>query len=106
MNEFIIIKTTFPKQEPANLLANLLIKEKLAFCVQIQKIESIYNFQEKTQEDSEFLLEIKSVKQNYNKITDEILKNHPYETAQIFSIKIDEIEKSYEKWALNSLIIA
>lgn len=97
-NEFIIIKTTYPNIKSAQKLAEHLLQAKLAACIQLTKINSIYSWQNKIENSEEISLSIKTKKSNYKKIEKVILKNHDYEVPQIFSIKIDQGFESYLNW--------
>jgi len=95
---YTIILTTVEKNEDAKKIAKSLLQEKLAACIQINKIDSIYNWKDKIYEDNEFLLYIKAPKKNYEKIEKLILKIHPYELPQITMIDITKGYKNYLKW--------
>ncbi len=91
----IIVKTTcFSKKEAKNI-ANILIKKKLAACIQINKIKSFYKWEDKICRDKEFLLSIKTRKKSFSKIKKEIKKLHSYDVPEIISIKIDKTSKEY-----------
>lgn len=106
-NQFIIVKTTFAKNQKSHKLAKnlvkILIEKKLAACVQISEIESFYSWENEILQEKEFLLEIKSKKTNFAKIEQEILKNHNYENPQIISVEIQELSQNYKNY-LNSII--
>jgi periplasmic divalent cation tolerance protein len=57
-----MLMTTTPSHEDAVRIARLLIDEKLAACVQLLPIQSFYHWKEKTQEDAETLLLIKTTR--------------------------------------------
>lgn len=58
----IIIQTTFKNEEEAKKLSNILIVEKLAACVQLKEIKSIYSWKNKICCDNETLVNIKTKK--------------------------------------------
>ncbi len=101
--EFIIIQTTYPKLNQAQNLAQILLNQKLAACVELKKIDSYYLWQEKIENSKEILVTIKTKKTLFQQIKRVIKKNHPYEVPQIFSVKIDEISKEYLKWFNSNL---
>ncbi len=97
-NDFIIIKTTYPTVSKAKDLANVLLKEKLAACVQLTQIESLYSWHEKIENEAEILVTIKTKSFNYERIEKLIKKHHEYRVFQIVSIKIDKGYKPYLDW--------
>ena len=55
-SDYGVLLTTVPNREEAQLIARLLIDEKLAACVQLLPVESFYVWQGKTQNEAEILL--------------------------------------------------
>ena len=51
----VIIVSTFPNKTKTKKIANALVKKKLAACVNITKIDSVYSLKGKIQNDSEYL---------------------------------------------------
>ncbi|MBI5226944.1 divalent-cation tolerance protein CutA [Candidatus Micrarchaeota archaeon] len=94
----IIVLTTVAKKSNGESLAKLLIKNKLAACINIIKIEnSIYKWKDKLVNSKEYLLVIKSTRP-FKQIEKFIKKNHPYELAELMSFKVDGASKEYLKW--------
>lgn len=62
-----IVKTTCKDKKEAENISKSLIKDKLAACVQMQKIKSIYFWNNKLCEDKEILLSIKTKKVYFHK---------------------------------------
>ena len=60
----VIIVSTFPNKTVTNKIANELVKKKLAACVNITKIDSVYSWKGKIQNDSEYLAIFKTTKKN------------------------------------------
>lgn len=91
----VIVQTTCANKKEAKKLAKILVKEKLAACVQISKIESIYRWDNKLCVDSERLLFIKTKKECFKKIKRKIKENHSYDLPEIIEIKITNASKEY-----------
>ena len=94
----IIIQTTCSSKKEAKKIAKLLISKKLAACVHILKIDSIYSWENKICEDKEHLLFIKTKKENFKKVKRKIKENHSYDLPEILGIKITKISKEYKKF--------
>lgn len=95
-----IIMTTFGKKEDARIMAKELVKEKKAACVQMQEINSVYEWENEVCDDSEVLVYIKTRDELYEEVRDFISKRHPYDTPEIVKIKIDDVDEKYVKWLL------
>ncbi len=102
-DEFVIIKTTYPKILEAKKLAQILLEKKLAFCVQFLKIESMFVWDQKISCEEEILVEIKTKSQFFMQIEQLILAHHSYEVPQIIAIKIEQISSKYKNWAQENL---
>ncbi|MBM3579267.1 MAG: divalent-cation tolerance protein CutA [Alphaproteobacteria bacterium] len=102
MKKFILIETTYPNLRAAKNLAKILLSKKLAACVQLRKIESLYFWEGEVRDGEEILLSIKTKKSLYKKVEEVIKKHHSYEIPQIFSIQIDQGFAPYLSWVEKS----
>ncbi|MDC7243810.1 MAG: divalent-cation tolerance protein CutA [Sphaerochaetaceae bacterium] len=94
----IIVQTTCASKDEAKKIAELLVKDKVAACTQIKKIESIYTWKDKIYDEVEFELSIKTKKENFKKIKRIIKENHSYDLPQIIAINIAGTSKQYLKY--------
>lgn len=101
MSNIILVETTYPNKRSAKNLGKILLNKKLAACVQFFEIDSLYNWQNKLQNDREILVRIKTKESLYQKVEKTIKENHSYEIPQIFSLKLDQGLKSYFDWVYN-----
>ena len=105
MKNSIAILTTASTKIEADQIANKLVQEKLAACVNIiPNIKSIYRWKDKINTDSEFLLIIKTIKSVENKVIQCIKKHHSYDTPEIISFPITGGDKRYLDWMYDSVI--
>ncbi len=102
-NKFIIIKTTYPNLAEAKNLAEILLKEKLAACIQFMPIESCYFWHGKIINESEILLNIKTKKSLFSQVKKIITKHHSYNIPQILAIDISDTSESYSNWINENL---
>ena len=79
-----------------------LLKKRLIACVNIlDGMKSMYFWppgSDAIQEADETILLIKTIKDNFAEINEEIKKVHTYEVPCIFSIKVDDVDSKYQKW--------
>ncbi len=97
-DSYCIIMTTTDSQEKANRLAEMLVTERLAACVQITPITSTYTWQGAMTQESEWLLLIKTREARYEAIQDALLKEHSYDTPEIIQVPINQGSPSYLAW--------
>ena len=104
MNFFLIYITT-KNEEEALKLANLAVQKNFAACGNIfPKMQSIYKWQNKLQNDKETLLILKTNSNKYPLLEKLILEKHSYEVPCILKIPISDGNKEYLKWIDRSLV--
>jgi len=98
----VIIISTYPNKKTVTKTANELVKKRLAACVNISKISSIYPWKGKIENTSEFLVLFKTTQKNKNALKKAIKKMHPYDIPEIAEINISSINQPYLKWLIES----
>ncbi len=98
----IIIISTYPNKKSITKIANELVQNKIAACVNITKISSIYSWQGKIENTSEYLALFKTTQKNKKSLKEKIKASHPYDIPEIAEINITSINKSYLKWLVES----
>lgn len=97
----ILIMCTVGSEENAELIARVLVEEKLAACVNIvDKIKSIYSWKDEIIEDTELLLLIKTPAELYEKVEARIKALHTYEVPEIIAFDVIKGSKDYIDWVL------
>jgi periplasmic divalent cation tolerance protein len=95
----LIIFTATPNEAEAESLAEQLIKQKLAACVQVlPKMKSFYFWNDKVQIDSEHLLIIKTTDKKFEDVESFIKANTGYEVPEIIAVKSDKVSGDYSNW--------
>jgi len=102
----IVVLCTAPDAEIAARIANGLVSESLAACVNLVKgVESIYRWEGRLQHDSEVLMVIKSTHAAFGSLRDKISELHPYDTPEIIALPVVEVAESYFEWVRGSVMI-
>ena len=96
--KYIQIITTCEKKKDAEKIAKALIEKRLAACIQIMPINSIYWWKEKIEKAKEWILFIKTEKKLYERIESAIKTLHSYETPEIIAMPIIKGDKKYLEW--------
>jgi len=103
-NKFIIIITTVNTDSAAKKIAQSLIEEKLAACVNIiPSVTSVFRWEGKISAEPELILIAKSEERLFTEIKDKILSLHPYELPEIITVPITNGSKEYLKWIETNL---
>jgi len=107
MSDMSLIYVVCEDDKEAKNIAKRLLKKRLCACVNIiDKMQSMYFWppeSDEIQEADETILLIKTLKENFADINQEILQMHSYDVPCIFSIDIDEVDSNFLSW-LNSQI--
>ncbi len=98
----IIIVSTYPNKKSITKIANELVQNKIVACVNITKISSIYSWQGKIENASEYLALFKTTQKNKKSLKEKIKASHPYDIPEIAEINITSINTSYLKWLIES----
>lgn len=97
-----IVLTTFSNEKSAKQFAKKLLADKLAVCVQLESITSLYNWHDKCVEEDEIRMMIKVKKSLMPELTKFFTENHPYDVPQLIEIEATSVAESYLNWALES----
>ena len=98
----IIIISTYPDKKSIIKISNKLVKTKLVACVNITKISSIYAWQGKIENTSEYMTIFKTTNKNKKILKEKIKSTHPYDVPEIVEIEVLSINKPYLDWLVNS----
>ncbi|HXU37297.1 MAG TPA: divalent-cation tolerance protein CutA [Blastocatellia bacterium] len=99
MSREIIIFVTAPNSEEAGRIANALVSEQSAACVNIvPAIESIYRWEGRVTSDSEALMIIKTTDDRYVDVESRVKELHTYSTPEIVAIPIVRGSQEYLDW--------
>ena len=94
----IIIVTTTDDKKVAVAIAQALLEAKLAACIQINNIDSLFMWNGKLSKIKEFRLLIKTRDSHYSEVEKFILNNHNYDLPQIIKLDITDGLPSYLEW--------
>ena len=94
--EILVIITTESSKTNAVRMAKLLIKEKIAACVSIKQIFSIYEWDDHIEESKEFEITIKSKPEFKDDLIDFLHKVSTYDVPQIIYKKYHSEIKYYD----------
>lgn len=95
---FIECTTTFGSEEAARNCARALVEKRLAACIQISAIESIYRWQGDIQQDKEWKLTIKTTSSRQSDLIAAIRHLHSYTEPEIIILPILDASEGYARW--------
>ena len=97
-DQFCLVMTSVGNEQEAKQIAQSLLNDRLAACIQIFPMQSHYIWKEELQEDQEYLLLIKARQSDWQKIEAAIRKIHSYEIAEILKLDLAAGHAPYLAW--------
>ena len=98
MGIYSMIISTCADKETAKAIAKVLVETRLAACVQMFPIQSVYLWKDKICDEGEIMLFIKSKASLFDKISAVIKENHTYEVPEIILVPIKNGLPEYLNW--------
>ena len=99
MDEIILVFTNLPDRESAERMAQSLIDNHTAACVNIlAECNSVYRWQGKIETASEVPLLVKSTRAAYPRLEASIRAHHPYELPEIIAVPVSTGFPGYLQW--------
>lgn len=99
MTDCILALCNCPDEINAMLIAETLVAERLAACVnRIPGIASTYRWKGQLQHDTENLLVIKTTRERFEALRERILALHPYELPEVIAVDIALGHPPYLDW--------
>ena len=101
--EYVLLHTTTDSPELARDLAAAAVSQRLAACVQIVPIESVYIWEDELQQSKEFRCEMKSRSDCLDALKQLVLSQHTYDLPELVVVELAELSADYRAW-LDSLL--
>jgi periplasmic divalent cation tolerance protein len=99
MAEFIQVSTTVSTKEKADMIAETLLVERIAGCVQILgPIKSCYWWEGRIEHAKEWICLIKAKASDYGRIESSIKRMHDYDIPEIIALPILRGNPDYLDW--------
>ena len=99
MTDKIVAFSAVDSEEGAAALARTLVEQRLAACVNILPgARSIYRWQGKVEDTSEWVLVIKSRRDLFDRLREAIAKAHSYEVPEVIALPIVDASDAYLNW--------
>ena len=100
-----LVLSTAASREEAQKLAQTLVHEQVAACVNVLgPISSTYRWKSNIENAEEFLLIIKTTAERFAAVRDVLLQHHSYELPECISVAIDEGSSEYLKWIAGNVL--
>ena len=98
----LLVLTNLPDRAAAERLADTLIDQGLAACVNIlAPCRSVYRWKGAVQHDEEHPMLIKTTQARYTELEQAVRAAHPYELPEIIAVPVERGLADYLDWVAN-----
>jgi periplasmic divalent cation tolerance protein len=95
----LVVLSTFKDSAAAATVAQALVGEGLAACVNIvPQVRSIYRWEDAMQDESEALAIIKTTRDRYDRLAQRLVELHSYDVPEVIALPITDGHAPYLAW--------
>lgn len=94
----LILQTSVGSEADAQRLARLAIENRLAACVQIEPMQSIYSWQGEVQQEREWRLGFKTTSERLADLLAALKPAHPYELPAFYTVSATPLTPEWRQW--------
>lgn len=98
MADYGVVLVTVDTQDSAQAIASALVGDRLAACVNLYPIHSVYTWEGKVEQAAEWQLVIKTDLALFSQIETALGMLHPYEVPEILALPIQQGTAPYMAW--------
>ncbi|HVO49878.1 MAG TPA: divalent-cation tolerance protein CutA [Thermoanaerobaculia bacterium] len=101
--DLLAVLTSVSTEKQALDLAHALVQRRLAACVNVLPVaRSIFRWKGRVQQDSEFLLLIKTLEANFEAVRAAIKELNAYELPEIVGLPASKVDAAFAAWVAES----
>lgn len=100
---FVLVRTTVATRSQAEALAQRLVQQRLAVCVHVQEVASVYRWEARVTQETEYLVEARTTRSHAARAGAALLQGHPYDTPLFESWPVADVPSKYAAWAHGEL---
>lgn len=99
MSERLVVLMTAGSRDEADKIANALVTEMLAACVNVLPgVTSVYRWEGEVQRDQEWLLVAKSTRQVLDDLVRRVQALHSYDLPEVIALPVVGGSEAYLRW--------
>ncbi|WP_327044710.1 divalent-cation tolerance protein CutA [Microbispora sp. NBC_01189] len=95
---FLVVTTTQDAEEKARVLADAVVRERLAACAQVYPIQSVYWWDGDVRNETEWRIDFKTSAELAEAVTEFIKAHHSYDTPEVITVPIASGDPAYLEW--------
>ncbi len=95
----VLLQSTYASEADAELAARRLLDRRVACCVHLSPVRSLYRWKGQLENDQEWRLEARTPRRDQNRCWEALLDGHPYETPLVEIVAETQVPARYARWA-------
>jgi len=103
LSSAVLVITTVDTEAAAQSLARAAVGERLAACVQVARVSSVYRWEGQVEEAGEWVCQFKTTPERIETLTARILALHSYQVPEIITIPVLDGYPPYLQWVADSV---
>ncbi|MFE5582427.1 divalent-cation tolerance protein CutA [Kitasatospora sp. NPDC056531] len=96
--DFIVVTTTHDDETKARNLAAAVVRDRLAACAQVYRIQSVYWWDGEVQDAAEWRVDFKTRADLSDRLAARITELHDYDTPEVVGIPVSTGSNAYLDW--------
>ena len=105
MNQIQQVSTTIDDRANAEAIAQQVVAEQLAACVQIDgPIMSIYRWKDDVETSQEWRLTMKTTSEVVPRLVARVESLHSYDVPEILTTRVDDVSAAYGRWLCDQIV--
>jgi periplasmic divalent cation tolerance protein len=96
--DYLVVTTTTDSEAAARVLAETVVRERLAACAQVYVISSVYWWEGEVQSSPEWRVDFKTRAELWDRLVEFIASNHSYDTPEIIGAPVVMGSAAYLSW--------
>lgn len=101
--QLCILFLTCADDAEADRISKSLLEKRLVFCIKKSSVSSSFLWKGKIDHSNEVLLIMDSLKDNFERVKNEVAKLHSYETFVLVSTPVSKTTKGVQDWVKKEL---
>ncbi len=99
----LLMRTTVGTRADAERLARRLVEARLAACVHVGEAASVYRWEGKVRQETEFVVEARTDARRRQEAERAMLDGHPYEVPMVETVESTLGPSAYARWMAGEL---
>ena len=100
----VLVMSTYPDRRSLNKVARQLVSSKVAACVNMSKVSSVYSWKGAVESSNEYIGLFKTTAKNKELLKAKIRETHPYDVPEIAELDVLSLNRPYYEWLVQSTL--